>query len=352
MITALAALLAVTAPIQDPTAKMVDYHNKGSGFIFSRPEEWKFTKLKNSDRFIFQINETDVATLDITSISFSGEPEIWQASQARVAEQQKRSIARQWQEEILQVPLLLTQTTWQEDSQEVACEAGIIYAATPLKFVYRLTAPQRSFDSASYIWRTVLQTLRTDTGSPVQPFDRSKGPSANELGAGKRTVYKEEDKQPHKVEKGTESIAAEAGGAKLVLRFAAPWKVEKEENKYKFTHPQLSQPVTVEVYSSLDSLPVGRHLMRQNAKSLEPFTKVNKRYEPTAFQTKSGMLSTYVLREGLVGDKFRLTIDGVGANDAREYWYVFYMSEDSKLAKKEANLIIEFMNSLSVDPAE
>lgn len=349
-----AILAGLIAGIAQEANETVKFHHKESGFIYNYPKDWSYTKLRNADRFLFSADGQTTAELDIFGLAYSGEVDSWMEAQRVTASNQKRSVEKQWQEEILGVPLLLTQTSWVNEGREMVSESGMIYATTQRKFIYRLTSPKSSFDMARYAWRTVLQSLNTDDGVPPRPFDRTKGPGITEIGGAKRTIWKENDKGSKKPEKlviGDLAVETMAAGKKTLLRYPTPWTVEKDGNKYVFLHPQVTGKVIIEALSSLDSLPPGRQLIQNSSQSLEGFMKVQKREEPLPAPSKSGMVMTYVYREGQSKDGYLLTLDAVGSNSANEYWTAIWQSTDNKTGRKQLQTVMELVRVLSVELA-
>src|SRR4051812_15977869 len=132
MKTAAIALLALGFQGQNDATTQVDpnmrtYTNTELGLSFNYPKSWKVTKVKvrnrtkfditnpktwrpastdNTTRFLLPVEGSKQdGTLEIYSAQFFAETDIWQYSQKDINDQMKRPVLRQWQEEILGVPL-------------------------------------------------------------------------------------------------------------------------------------------------------------------------------------------------------------------------------------------------------
>lgn len=316
----IAALTLLLVAAQDKP--MATYTQPDTFFQFEYPKEWNMKKTRLGVEFKIPIPESqEKATLTIFSIENTNVKEEWQIGQANFVKQDNREMIRQWEEEIMSVPLLMTRSKKAVEGQpEITWETGMIYSDWVDKFVFHLSSTSAVFDTAEYQWRQVLQTLKPTNGVKPAPFD----PKAPIKGSGrvKITVWNRPVKAaPSKPVKAEQTLTARAGGKDFTLRYAKGWTATPKADHFAFTHPDVKGEVEVSVQSNIDAPPVGRALMQASAVSLEKFTKVEKRTETPIDFTKSGMLSTFIYRVGQSANGPLATIDGAG-NLGNEYWLV------------------------------
>jgi hypothetical protein len=89
---------------------------------------------------------------------------LWQQLQVDVAANRGDKIVRQWEEEILGVPLLLTRVVREEKGKSYSVWGGLIYSRTPTKLNFRVYSAPEDANETEEEWRKVLLSVRTDTG--------------------------------------------------------------------------------------------------------------------------------------------------------------------------------------------
>lgn len=368
-----AAALAQDAP------KQVEYLHRETGFVFQHPADWKLGKRRTSVFFTAPW-KGGTYEVELFGLVFSGTTEVWQIGQKEVNKQLKRNTTRQWVEELLGCPLLITQSEWADtvrtgslDSQEgkkginiggeireadvpMRAETGILYAHTPRKFVYRLTAPAEFFDDASYQWKQALLTLKTDDGIAPKPFDPDSKPTPDDLTALRRpptkTVLKPDEKGEKPAVKAPQTIETSAAGKKVILRYPNGWKAKAVEGGFEFTHPNLEGVALVEALSTADSPAPGKTLIRYSAKSLDLFKKTTRREEKIPERSTAGHMMAWIQREGQSETGFIASYEAVGMNAAHEYWTVRWTGTDQRSAKRQFALLLELSQLLGVEGAE
>ncbi|MCC7433202.1 MAG: hypothetical protein IT363_00845 [Methanoregulaceae archaeon] len=325
-----------------------------TGFQLSVPRAWKLTKTRDSHRFAFTVTGTDrAAQLEIYAATFSNDIPTWQAVQANAAKQLKREVARQWQEEILTVPMLMTRTTWEEKNGiGKTSESGLIYADTRRKFLWRLTANTEDFELALAQTRNVLQTIRTEGGKLPKPFDPTV-PQSEDLRRPdrpeKRTTWKQPNQDVREPVRGDQVVETTAGNLPMTIRYSGEWTFAADGNGLSATHPSLSGKVTLRAYSSTESDPPGKALLRQSGQSLGQFDKVLKREEHGPVRSLSGSQIMMIWREGTSAAGSLFTFDVVGAT-GDYYWLGSWSTTDAKTASAQRDLIARLAQSMSIEP--
>lgn len=314
MLTQLLAI-AVLAPIRQEPETVV-FTQKQTSLTLTYPKAWKVTNSKNNVKFEFPISESDqTATVEIWPAEFSGTTEIWEAAQAGIVNQMKQTLVKQWQEEILAVPMLLTRSSYKKGEVDFTTDSAMIYGPSFWKFLYRLTARQDVFDKAEYQWRLVLQSLTPVEGGVLTPFDPNRKALNSERGkGGVKTVLVADSKvtKPIKVVLGEQTRSATAGGKSVQLRFAKDWAVEEKDGVLTFSRVGLGS-VQVTIQNTIDSPAPNKAFARAGSSSLSLFTKVDSRAESLPAWSKAGMQVAYLWRTGSAESGFLATLDSVGS---------------------------------------
>jgi len=341
----IAALSLLLVAVQDKP--MATYTQPDTFFQFEYPKAWTMKKTRLGAEFKIPIPDTELqATLTVLSIENTNVKEEWQIGQANFVKQDRREMVRQWEEEIMNVPLLMTRSKKAIEGQpEITWDTGMIYSDWVDKFVFHLSAPTSVFDTAEFQWRQVLETLKTTKGIKLSPFD----PNAPLKGAGriKISVWSRPAKEaPKNPVIGEQSLVAKAAGKDFTLRYPKGWTAVAKEDHFAFTHPNVAGEVEVSVLSATDSPPVGRALVQASAISLEKFTKVVSRHEAPVEYSRSGMLATYIWRVGEAASGRIATFDAAGSI-GNEYW-LFQWSGDAKDGRS-IDRLRDLMNVLRIE---
>lgn len=372
-----------TTPSNDSTAKKSDtakpsvktYTNEELGLSFDYPPDWKKSKVviknttkfqltdpkswrpsktENTTRFLMPLPGVDErGVLEIYSIQFNADTDIWQNSQRDINAQLKRTVLRQWQEEILGVPLLMTKIESNDKGEKLITETGMVYSATPRKLVFRVYASPDNFDKADAAWRQVMQSIRTVDGTLPSAEDPNRKLTQAELNPGsfRKTIWTAP--QPPKVplEKGAVAAEITRGGKKVQFLVPAGWKVQQNaDGTFTLTSPVLTGAVKVAVQSDVDSDPAGKALIHASGASLDPFTKVLKREEKGPFVSRSQMNVIWIFRNGLAGAKPHFSYDAAGQS-GDYYWVATWSGDDAGGATKDRHALDALVDVMSVEPA-
>lgn len=351
MTTLLGMLMMVAGAQAEDTVR---FDHVETGFQLQVPRAWKGTKTRDSQRYTFSISGSDqTATFELYGVTFSNDIPTWQAVQTNAAKQLKREVVRQWQEEILTVPMLMTRTAWEEKNGiGFIAESGLIYSESRRKFLWRLTAPASAFDQANTQARAVLQSIRTENGRLPKIFDPTI-PQSEDLRrpdrAEKRTTWKLPDPGKKEPVKGDRQVETVAGNIPVLLFYSGEWTFAAEGNGLVVTHPKVTGKITLRGYSTPETDPPGRMLLRQSGQTLADFAKVDKREEHGPVRSLSGSQIMMIWREGSSASGPLFTFDAVGAT-GDYHWLLAWKSSDPKSAAVQRDLISQLVQSLSIEP--
>src|SRR5687768_13257790 len=148
----------------------VPYTNPDLNLTFSFPKNWTVQTKKNEADIFFPLEGSEEqAKLEIRAAVFFSASDTWQEVQAELAKSTRRELVKQWEDQLLGVPLLLTSVKYTEEGVERTRQTGLMYGATRKKLVYHLTAPTKVFEQAETTFKAALQSMRTIDGVLPKP---------------------------------------------------------------------------------------------------------------------------------------------------------------------------------------
>ncbi len=327
-----AALFLLLSFQQAPA--VVEYRNPDLDLAFSHPKTWTFvTDKKGVTKVSIPVpNSSERASMEIRSIVYNSDEEVWLNVQKEFLRQMKRDVVRQWKEDVLGVPMLMTRGGYQEKGQDMAMLTGLMYSRTPKKLLFRLTAPAQGYDAIEFDLRNSLQSLHTIDGRlpAVEDPNRKITPEEAKVQpvvAPPKVTVIEGKKVQTKVAKGTQSVDMEAGGRKVQLRFDTGWTAEKDASGgFIFKNAELTGSVHVVVNSTLDSDKPQTALFKVSSASLDDYLKVATRDETTALPNHAGALVSCVWRVGTSAKGPIASSEAVGLS-GEFYWLATYRFE-------------------------
>jgi hypothetical protein len=344
----LALLLGVSLQAQAKT-----FSNADLDLSFQHPGNWKVSTGKKGDsKFEIPLSGGGKATLEIFAIPFREPAERWQEYQMMANQNLKRTVDRQWQEEILGSPLLMTRIFYSVKSEPMATLVGLMYRAYPKKMNFRLTSSSAGYEEAEKSWRDALMTLRTMTGkmpeaeNPDRIVDVTpvvKKPDHEK----KVTVLSAKDPAPGRLFKGRVKVPCKAAGKDVELRLPDGWSAVPAENGFTLSRKGLNGQLRLEVAGTLDSPTAERALVAATGRTLAEFAEVTTRIEPRPETTKSGARMAFVRREGKSKDGPLIVVHAYGAS-GEFYWLLEYRATDPKAYRKDAGALENLMQSASV----
>lgn len=368
------ALLTVWAMGQGgaaPADQTATYANEWIGISLNHPTDWKVASKKQDAWVTIPLKAgTMVAGLNLVAATFNGETDVWQKSQEHINNQLGFEVMRQWQEEILGVPFLLTKVRSGPGKLASATKAvpalpkdqplitliGLVYSATPRKLMFRLTAPEGGYDDAEFLMRSSLQSLRTLDGKLPQPEDPNRKLDPNEppptapVRPPARTVIGSKPEESNGAKARAENVfEAEAAKKKIGFYFPAGWTVEKaEDGKLNLKSAEPPVTLTLELNSTLDSDPPLRALMKASAESLKSFDTVARRDENTPRTNKAGALVIRVWRTGQAASGLLWSFESVGGTP--EFYYLLKARGVGELSASVRSALEDLVEKISVEP--
>jgi hypothetical protein len=347
-----AATLSLLAPAQEPTV----FTERFLGLQFAHPPAWKVAKT-TKDGTIFSIpvqGSSEPAELHVMRDRYHADRDLYQIVQLRINEQMKREVVRQWEQDILGVPMLFTRINYVDKGVPRAVLMGLFYTRTPLKLSLRLITRQDDYDNVSYELLKALETLRTTDGKapvmddPAVKLDAAPKkpvavpPPPKVLDSGEKTAV---------AVKPTQTAELTISLRKVNLRYPDGWTVTQSvDNKISLKHPEMQQPLTFELFTTLDSDPPQRALFKASSKSLSQFLQVVSRDDKAAAVNKAGATITSVWRTGKAESGELASYEAVGAS-GDYYFLVAHKQTDMPTYRTERKLIEALVDLLTIEPA-
>ncbi|MBX7134903.1 MAG: hypothetical protein K1X67_19730 [Fimbriimonadaceae bacterium] len=344
----IALLLAAAS---QPQAKT--YSNTELDLSFQHPANWKVQTGKKGDSKIeIPLAGGGTATLELFAVSFREPAERWQEYQLMANQNLKRTIDRQWQEEILGSPLLMTRIFYTAKQQPMSTLVGLMYRAHPKKLNFRLTSQSSVYEEAEKTFRDALQSLRTVTGQMPEaenpdrivetPVVVPKVDKPKPV-----TVLSAKDPGPGRLYKGRVKVPTKAAGRDVLLLLPDGWTATPESNKFILSRKGLNGTVKLEVAGVLDSPSAERALLAESAKALAEFAAVTLRDEPPTVTTKAGARLQSIRREGRTSAETLVVVNAAGAS-GDYYWILEYRIADPKLYRKDVGALDGLLQGASV----
>jgi hypothetical protein len=349
------------APATDPN--LAQYQNLRLLIKFSYPKVWELTTNKKAEsRFLIPIeNTSDKAVVEILPVSFTSEKNVWQLSQVGINKTLKREIERQWEEEILGVPLLLTKVNFNDKGTLRTSVTGLVYSLGYHKMMYRITASPSEFDKADYAWRQVLLTLRTWYGEMPTVEDGSKpavkDPKAPPKGPPQDDILHPQipqqiNKAPVvKVVKAPVANTIDLSGKKVEIHAPSDWKLELgKDGAFTLSNPGVSGPITGTFFVAAAADPASIALFRVSAADLNDFVTVVRRTESLPKPNRAGVTVAQIWREGKTASGNLFTCEA--AVVTMDYYLILtHRTTDPARAVGEQRLIQALLDQMSIELA-
>lgn len=309
------------------------------------PKEWVVTTDKKKNvKIVFQIpSGSTAAAVEIFPTNFVEEKDRWQLIQAEFARTSKRELVRQWEEEVLGVPLLLTRVNYSEGGNQKTAVNGLLYNDSARKMWYRITAAPEDFDNADYAWRTVLQTMRTFSGSALKAQVPGVKPDpkkpVDDLPTKPPTVTQIDDPTKHsraEVRRPFKSLDVVIANRKVSFQYPDNLRVEQAPTGViQLFIPNVSSPLLVNLFSTLDSDPSERALFKASSESLNKLLKVERRDESGPTKSISGADLHTIWRRGTGQSGILTCLDAVVSLDAF-YALISWSNPGTSISERQA----------------
>jgi hypothetical protein len=345
------ALVAAPALAQNPKT----YSDKDNGFSFSYPADWEFRKERLYSVIVIPLAENRKAEIQLVNTPFRGRAEAWQQAQADVAKSMNRAVDRQWEELLLNVPLLMTQLSYKEGEKAISSLVGLIYSRNAVKLSFRLTVPSEGYAEAEAKWRNTLNGLRTLSGSLPSVEDPTKAPTATsstQTQPPRTTVLRPPaTRVAARPGRGQKVETLNVLGQQLGLRIPRDWSVERAENGAFFLkHPRLTNPLRLDFGAGAEG-DMRRAVVNAAGTFNTKLSLVDLRTEGAEKMNRSGASLYRIERRGRTTEG-PLLIHAVGGHAGLLYWTTLLTGSDAKVFERETGLLKDLHHVLLLSPKE
>jgi hypothetical protein len=324
MVTAFIAAAVLFTPSKQATQVYTDVQ---LGLSFTRPSTWTVDKpakkpKKGDDSAHFHIplsDSSETAELIIFRTQFSGSAETWQQIQLDVNKNLKREVERQWQQDVLGVPLLLTRIHYTEDGVSRTTLTGLLYNDNANKLQFRLTGPSPDFDKAQYEFTQTLQTLRTTDNT--LPKEQVPGQTAKpeQVRGLKSAIFKE--KTPLKPEVPPISVPLVVSTKNVLLRIPTGWTAEGINGTSLTLHSSaFPSSASVRLATTLDSDPPATAFIKISEEELNEYGTVELREDTSLNPNLAGAQILACWRKGSNTKGKLSTVEAVGLSG--DYYFI------------------------------
>lgn len=316
------------------------------GLAFQYPKDWKLRRERLYSILEIPLADGRTAKVQIINSNYKSKPESWQQVQKDVNVAANREVIKQWEEELLGVPLLLTRVNYSEGAQPEGLLIGLLFTKEDEKFLFRLTGPQDVFAQLESIWRESLLSLSTANGKTPQG-------SQNPAGGGggskpdKVIVMRQDGGKPAKPVLAPNVFPVNALSQIVNVRLMEEWTCKSAETGFVLTHPRLAGPVALTLLQSPEAN-LKSVLLAESSKSLGLFTKVERRSESKALYNRAGFLVSSIVRAGKTANGELVSHQAAGSS-AGLTWVISYQSTNLAAYTKELPMLDQLMATLSVD---
>lgn len=342
----IAVCIALSEQVSQQGTKV--YRDPAMGLTFQRPANWEFKKNKYGEQFEFSVADGSFAVVQIFKTKFRQTTETWQDLQSQVATQMNRKVTKQWEEQILGVPLLMTRIEYSENSTEKATIVGLLYSSTQEKLNFRINSSFATIDEAENSWRQALLSLRTLSGElpkkddPTKPLIKA---DVNEKG--QRIVrYREEDIKP--TAKPANGATIFALGRKVAVVLPKGWTIEQSGDEAILKSPSFSTPIVLTI------IPGGAPhaetaISESNSQSISGFHVVSLREESGWKRNKVGAQTISSMRTGKVSHGKTLSVLILAGTYEGLVWHYQYSNTDEKQFKSDKKLLDDLIQNLNLE---
>ena len=331
------------------------------GMQFNYPKTWsvvKSKKRKDRDRTTLVIpieGTSDTAELDVDRTDFHASIDLWQTIQLRANEQLHRKVVRQWSQEVLGVSMLFSRIDYTERGNQKSAVVGLFYTRTSEKLMLRLTSPTEDFDKVFYTFGKLLETLRQTDGKLPEEDNPSidLAPASGKPELAPVTPHtidatSKTKKAPYKAPIPVDVIVSTR---KVTLRIPEGWSAENvKDNELDLKQANLTAPLHLQFYSTLDSLPPMQGLTKFSAKVLSSYNTVDSREDSNPVANQAGCTVATVWRFGK-GDSGDIITSEVMGSMGDYYFLASYHQSNKVQSKADRKLIDALLKLVSIEPA-
>lgn len=344
-LTAMICALALGMPsAQDGGTKpppMKNYENKVLDLKFQHPADWRVRKERLYDTFEFRIDGT-LVRVQLLVTQMSASKDHWQKVNLDINSQNGRQVLRQWEEELLNVPLLMTKVREGEPGNVTISLSGLLLSVRPDKLLFRLYAPENVADQAEAAWFKVLLSADSLSGklpseAPVSAEDPKTKPSDNPPPV---VVLRPDGNRPGKIERAPNRVQVDASSG-LFAYLPSGW----ETKDGRLVH---SSGLSVSLGVTTGEEALGRReYLRLGGSMLKELATVGKREELEGKANRAGSKVTRLTRNGSLADGKAVT-QWIAFGFEGGYSWVIGWSGSSEEFEKQKTVLSDLADRLSV----
>lgn len=333
-----ALLAAVLAHRDEPTRA---YKDPQLGISFQYPRSWNLRKEKYMTVLTWRTKAGREARAQWVPTVYRDTAALWQQLQVDVAANRNDKIVRQWDEELLGVPLLLTRVERAEKGRTYSVWGGLIYSRTPTKLNFRVYSAPEDANETEEEWRKVLLSVRTEAGDT---------PLAEMPGSKIEPVKPKDPDLPVVVWSTTSGVTKPKpirGTKRLKIDgFYAYCNDEWTVEGSALTISKLKGTLTIEARRTRAGTGM-RAFLAASGEQLNVLDQVDRREEKSSRINQAGYTFWEVIRSGQA--KGKPTVLGLWAGQLDDnMWFVSYQGDEASL-RADRPLIESLVNALSVE---
>jgi hypothetical protein len=327
------------------------YRDPASGLAFGYPTSWEFKRSKHSADFTFPMTDGSTATLQIFNIQFRQDKGLWQQLQRDVADQMRRRVNQQWEEQILGVPLLLTRVDFNDGEKEMSTLVGLLYTATKEKMNFRVTSTAGTAQASEDAWRQTLMSLRTLDGELPVPEDPTKPlPNPDKTASGQsitRLTPEGANGDPART-KNVHRLSSL--GLQLNVFLPEGWSLESADDTIAVQNEKLLGTARLSLSAGSRSQVQGV-LNDANNSSFDRFKLVTLRDDPRPAVKKSGSFVASTLRVGPGMAAATAVAWHIVGTHGSVVWRIDYFTDSEESLKADRKLIEKLIEFAAVEIA-
>ncbi|MBS1707224.1 MAG: hypothetical protein JSS65_00730 [Armatimonadetes bacterium] len=317
------------------------YRDESLGLEFRHPKSWNVRKERLFTVIEFKTKSGQPVKLQLIDTAYRSDADKWQGLQRDISETSKRQVLRQWTEELLGVPLLLTKTSEVVGADTRVTLIGLLYSRTVEKLNFRLTCSGSAADEAEAEWREALLTLRTVSGAipaPETPGTKVEAP-VKPTKPKREDVWNPKTKNVPKVEKSSNRQRVD----KWDYFMPDGWVVKGEEA----THPKLKGKVTLRAANG-SPVTARNSWLRVGGQSLQEFVKVDHREEVAPYPNRAGVGILVGRRWGAASTGPLFAVYAIGWLDDK-FWALDYRAASKADYEADKDLVQDLIDRMSVE---
>lgn len=161
----IAITLAASLLLQNQETKT--FQDKALDLQFQYPATWKVEKVSFGHEFSFLIGKEPIV-IRVIQAPMPESKETYQASMKQIQEGNGGVVLRQWEEELLGVPLLMTSVRKTTPTSNTMRLLGLLFTNDEQSMSFSFECSEASYQEAEKLWRDTLLTSRTVSGKLPQ----------------------------------------------------------------------------------------------------------------------------------------------------------------------------------------